>query len=572
MKKILLSVFLIIALFSFTACNNSGDNNSQNNGNVTETVTPTAAITDTPVPTESIAGTSAPTEAPTEIPTEVPTEAPTETPTETPTSTPEVTPIEELTPSPTETPLPVSDVSFFPVDVDNQRLSPVYEAYLDYMNNRTWSDFTAGRFTLAYIDDDDIPELLVLDGDYHGAGVEIVKYDSTDSTARKIDSFGSWGSMNYLPGQSAIFSFWMGQGYECYYSHEINGFTAEMTSDLEMNEENAEYTINGIASDSETFNEVLEIRLSASEDSITIGYSDGIPFAPIQDTAIFSYITNVISQGVTFKMPASQGIEDIDGRWNLFYGIVTDSSTGDILTSDDCHMAASIGIDSINNSASFWCTFNDELYDDYTMVAEYVDEPLIASNEYALWTLKLFGESPNDIYNLTAYVENDTEYLYLSFETLISDADTRTFEIYLIREKTLNFENAATAYAKYNKKASDLDNGIAAFTCYRFITVSADQTDLISEYGLTPDLDGFDYTIVEFEDEKFTLYVNTNDTVFRYYEITDSGMELVTASSFDEFRKHIKNEHAGIMPVFYSEDDAIDGNPLSYLVEECYLE
>ena len=57
-------------------------------------------------------------------------------------------------------------------------------------------------FRLAYIDDDDVPELLIMEDDFHGAGVRVCTYYHDELV--EIGEFGSMGNMFYAERQGEI--------------------------------------------------------------------------------------------------------------------------------------------------------------------------------------------------------------------------------------------------------------------------------------------------------------------------------------------------------------------------------
>lgn len=76
------------------------------------------------------------------------------------------------------------------------------QAYAELLKNRNlYND----RFILAYIDSDNIPELLISQNIMHLALVEVITY--WNGSAVNIGSFGSFGEMQYAPGKNVIYSF-----------------------------------------------------------------------------------------------------------------------------------------------------------------------------------------------------------------------------------------------------------------------------------------------------------------------------------------------------------------------------
>lgn len=79
------------------------------------------------------------------------------------------------------------------------------KAYSELLNNydSTSSSFTP-RFCLAYIDEDDVPELFIIEGDSHADGVTMYTY--TDDKAVKVGGFSEYGGIDYAPKENLFIS------------------------------------------------------------------------------------------------------------------------------------------------------------------------------------------------------------------------------------------------------------------------------------------------------------------------------------------------------------------------------
>jgi len=94
----------------------------------------------------------------------------------------------------------------------------VFDAYVnavkDYVKDAEEGTSDKIRFTLAYIDDDDIPELILSEGDYHGAGVRVFFYDTENKKAVDLgESFGENGGFYYFYKKGVIYDFNFGHGF-----------------------------------------------------------------------------------------------------------------------------------------------------------------------------------------------------------------------------------------------------------------------------------------------------------------------------------------------------------------------
>ncbi len=83
--------------------------------------------------------------------------------------------------------------------------TPWAEAYYEFLEKELKDNSSKMKptgFRLAYIDDDDVPELLIMEDDFHGAGVRVCTYYHDELV--EIGEFGSMGNMFYAERQGEI--------------------------------------------------------------------------------------------------------------------------------------------------------------------------------------------------------------------------------------------------------------------------------------------------------------------------------------------------------------------------------
>lgn len=86
-----------------------------------------------------------------------------------------------------------------------------YEAYLNnYINENKDSIDNEGAFSLIYIDDDDIPELVIGAQHYHVAGAELCIYDG--NKVKSLGNHGQFGLLVYFPKKNIFFNNYSGMG------------------------------------------------------------------------------------------------------------------------------------------------------------------------------------------------------------------------------------------------------------------------------------------------------------------------------------------------------------------------
>jgi len=95
---------------------------------------------------------------------------------------------------------------------DMESLNDCLNAYAELLHNYVprYDDLN-WKFSLGYVDEDDIPELFISEGSAHFCGVDVYTY--YDNTAKLINHFSESGCLEYAPKQNLIDSFYQGMGY-----------------------------------------------------------------------------------------------------------------------------------------------------------------------------------------------------------------------------------------------------------------------------------------------------------------------------------------------------------------------
>lgn len=120
---------------------------------------------------------------------------------------------------------------------EKNEISDWESAYIEVLSNLNYS---TGRFTTAYIDEDDIPELIVSYGNAHVAGCEIYTY--YDGRVSKLESdstngeFGSSGEILYSPGENLFVSRYYGTGSNSDGLYRIKNGIAQLECLLNYND------------------------------------------------------------------------------------------------------------------------------------------------------------------------------------------------------------------------------------------------------------------------------------------------------------------------------------------------
>ncbi|MDE5597401.1 MAG: hypothetical protein K2J04_06175 [Lachnospiraceae bacterium] len=146
------------------------------------------------------------------------------------------------------------------------------ESYVEESEYAQWA-----RVTLAFIDDDNVPELLLIEDNSHPTGVKVYTY--YQESVIELGEFGSFGSMQYVEKGGMIFSGWsgMGEGVSDFYRVE-DGEAKLLCSirDYEPFDGSPEtYEIDGVSATEEENNEKWEELYYAYEYTL-IGYDDAL--------------------------------------------------------------------------------------------------------------------------------------------------------------------------------------------------------------------------------------------------------------------------------------------------------
>lgn len=170
--------------------------------------------------------------------------------------------------------------------------SPYASAYFDFIQNyiATCTPIVKEllRFNLAFIDADDIPELLLMQTDGHVDGVEVYTYVQDQVT--QLGEFGSYGEMEYVERQGLIFSY--DSGMDNFYSDfcKLTDGVVELTCSLhswlvysqeEECYENEFYEIDGSSVTENVFQTKWQ-ELYDNEEYVSVGYEDGIPLRDVE--------------------------------------------------------------------------------------------------------------------------------------------------------------------------------------------------------------------------------------------------------------------------------------------------
>lgn len=188
-------------------------------------------------------------------------------------------------------------------EVSREAIADCRNSYSDFLRDYTRGSDSDPRFQLGYINEDDIPELFIIDGSSHFNSVGVYTFGNNEVV--HVGDFGSYGCMSYASGENRFESFNSGMGatYITYYS--LNAGKAEVLYDFYAYEDfdsegrplgMAECSVNGVRVSEEEYNKELE-KAKAEIDSklnITIDYNQAFE---INEENIEVYIAPTHSGG-----------------------------------------------------------------------------------------------------------------------------------------------------------------------------------------------------------------------------------------------------------------------------------
>lgn len=144
----------------------------------------------------------------------------------------------------------------------------------EYAEDCTEPNAEKARFSLACIDDNEVPELLLMENDCHAAGVKVYTY--VQGVVKEIGSFGSFGKMQYAEREGMIFDHYMGQGEKNSNFFKLEDGEVKLINALYSCSEHSDvFIIDEKSVDEGTFQKKWK-ELYEDYAYILIGYDDGI--------------------------------------------------------------------------------------------------------------------------------------------------------------------------------------------------------------------------------------------------------------------------------------------------------
>lgn len=187
-----------------------------------------------------------------------------------------------------------------------------YDLLQEYIASCTPAQKVLLRFGLVFIDEDDIPELLIFPDNSHAAGVEVYTY--IRDRAAKVGVFGSFGTMQYVKREGLIFSAFTGQGESVSDFIRMEDGEAILVSSLHSWQDYSEfwetgeytefYEIDDLSVTEDAFGAKWE-ELYDNQEYVLIGYEDGIS---LKDAELLPALAHAI-ENLPWKSDSEQVLE-----------------------------------------------------------------------------------------------------------------------------------------------------------------------------------------------------------------------------------------------------------------------
>ncbi|MBR6474532.1 MAG: hypothetical protein IKS98_03695 [Lachnospiraceae bacterium] len=545
MKKVGVMLVLCMVVFSLCACSkDEEEGSSSRRRRDTEEGT---EITDGP----DVTGPEITSPEPTQIPTEEPTIVPTDYPSPTPTipATPEVTP--EPTPGAPAGP----EVSELP---DMQK---VFDTYYDYVRSQMDDEYTlfeTMRFGLAFIDNDDLPELLISEADYHASGTRVIFYNNGEP--KEVGQFGEYGGFAYVKKENKIISHYMGMGIttiDTYYidpeynAVAVDSLYAEETEDTNL------YKVNDV--EVASYDDFDAAILKATDPEfggakLYVDYNDMLPYYPyVCDEELKDAFTQMYEQlqddyYVSFSGYFNEKMKTLEGTWILERGSVDTrkeylsySIDRDADWNDGAEILSEAVINSDGATIYFTAYKNDEIIDCdlidlnmYGMKEIYYNNGISEGLDYG-WSVEAV---PSVYTDWSIFMCTDEEdklrvviFRYPDDGEMYEDGYPIGEFIELTYVKAFETEGCSTVSAFLERSEEDDKDGMKAFKAQEYIFINPDTPeDIKLEYGYPADYD--EYDLERSHKEPYIIYVDENT---QYTLLDRVNIMLDRKAAYEEF-------------------------------------
>lgn len=256
-------------------------------------------------------------------------------------------------------------------------MEQVMEFYTDYLKNLyPQGSETASnvRYYLAWINEDSIPELVYMEGNYHFAGVHVCICDK-NGTVSDIGEFGEYGNFAYKQKKGNILSFYMNSGVYFLDFYSLKGMSIMDDRYFEVDEgssedESTHYYIDGDEVDEEEYYKIYKAMNSSSYTNLN--YDDALSYNNTDD--ILRVLTEFSTTGSAPSIiNVSSAYPNLPGEWVCSMANLGDNDES--IDADTAKIGASLFISDAGN-ITFSMNYEDNRIEDLQMVIKelYKDE------------------------------------------------------------------------------------------------------------------------------------------------------------------------------------------------------
>lgn len=545
MKKVLAMIFVLVMVCSVTGCKGKNDNVNNDNNTTTQAPITTPEATATPVPD-------------------------TEPKTADASAQPEA--------QPTDVPVPT---------VDYDAVLTAYGVFLtnDYMSNHYDESYEEIKYSLGFINEDDIPELFITEGFYHACGTQVFTY--IDGKIVPVGEFGEYGGFAFTPGMNNIYSYYygMGTGINCIYSMNSDGTleqkTSLMTEEVWDDETGDATECRYYIGDEQVSEEAYEAEYSKYEyEDIPNWYYDYFEnFASVADTVytyreVLKYMLDKALSGEIFKGYITPEIEAMVGEWEIVKADIHDveNQVFDLYEAGEVNSVITVSSD---YSADYWLSAwvkddgSNIFQCEYNMKMTYLPIAVYDGVENDEYSIRCKGEWSDQEYYLVMI--NDAD----GVETLeLAEFYGDSSNIIAYYHRVDSAEPVGTRYFGELKAYPELtrNDGTECYIFREYMWITGETDDEIkAQYGLAPDLDGYDYEIVKLDKEPMIVYgsqfgPSAGWTHYTCYKIMDYDSMNHKTVSYEEFLNAVSSTYDGMFVDLYIED----GTDIANYISEAY--
>lgn len=306
-------------------------------------------------------------------------------------------------------------------------LPEVYFTYTDYLRKELAEGKEDLKFSLIYLDQDSIPELVYCEGNFRTATVSICKYK--DGEVIELGNYGENGALSYSAGKGIIYADDTNLGLEQKKIYQLKQDEVTLQKEFKINHNAMEpvYFVDETEATKDTYEE--EWSKWAEEKVSSCCYERCILLQGCDDPAwIMSKIEKNENAGIS--------ADDFKSMYNSLLGeweaeAVEVHSSGwteyhDAKAEDDCNASLTI---SSPGYVSFWLSMPEDFYQDYAMAMLFHESGPAVELTAGQCNFELLGIEENTQYYLLQQDEQHVSFYLIYLE----DEDSKIIQIDFVK-------------------------------------------------------------------------------------------------------------------------------------------